>query len=75
MTAPVPTLREVFGTNVRSQRIWQGLTQQQLGERLGYAPGSSTVADCEAARWSPTLDTVADYAAAAEAYRARLAQF
>lgn len=56
--------REVLARNVWRLRTAQGMTQAQLGGKIGYRSGASCVSDVELAVHSPTLDTLDRFAAA-----------
>lgn len=54
-------LKEVFGMNVRLERVRQGLTQERLG--LGMGRDQSYVSQIESAEIGASLDVVDQFAA------------
>lgn len=66
---PLP-LKEIFGTNVRLERVRQGITQEELAHRLGQDQGY--VSQIEAAKIVASLDVVDRLADALDVLRADL---
>lgn len=58
------SLHEHFCEAVKRRRLELGLTQAELGRRLGVQ--GATVAETEAGRYEPTLSKLAAYATALE---------
>lgn len=54
------TANNYIGRNIRSIRLRQGETQQQLGEAIGY--GATTVANYESGLRYPDIETLQDIA-------------
>ena len=61
----IKALREVFGLNVRLERVRQRLTQEELGHRVGR--DQSYVSQIESGTISASLDVVDQFAQALNA--------
>lgn len=68
----MPTLGAVFPRNVRAERVRRDLTQDDLGERLGWS--RSKVADLETGRTTLRADDLAPICRALGVTLARLAE-
>ena len=65
-----PPLKEIFGVNVRLERVRQRITQEELALRLGREQGY--VSQIESARIVASLDVVDSFALALRVPRASL---
>lgn len=68
----MPTLGAVFPRNVRAERVRRDLTQDDLGDRLGWS--RSKVADLESGRTALRADDLAPICKALGVTLARLAE-